>query len=200
MICIKETQQNFIEHSSVSDKRGRVGVWGILSDHARQCYVTSLLEAGDHTRGKRRSRRWYRRDEGRVSARSMGDVSEFTEEGSDSALSFALTLALALKDGFWDYTLKSWGWQAVAKYVCHILSYFVIHFVIHFCCSQKVAHLSEITVGGNSQFCHQAEIPSSLPSRCHHPLFDIIDAMPPSIVTGHSDGFPFHGGHSPSSP
>ena len=50
-----------------------------LSDHARQCCVMALPEAGAHTRReKRRSCWWYRSDQRMITAGSMGD---FQSEG-----------------------------------------------------------------------------------------------------------------------
>ena len=81
----------------------------------------------------------------------------------------------------------------ITLFFSHIMSDFGMVELALFGCYQQVAqHLSEIIVGGNSQFCHRAEMPAiMLPSS-----FYIFDAMPSSIVTGHSHGFLFHGGHS----
>ena len=58
MICISRKVNRISLSTHLWVTVGWERCWGVLSDHARQCYVTSLPEAGDDTRRKRRSRRW----------------------------------------------------------------------------------------------------------------------------------------------
>ena len=72
-----------------------------LSDHARQCCVMALPEAGAHTRReKRRSCWWYRSDQRMITAGSMGD---FQSEGFQK---------------FWLSWCWPWKWVGAMPLVC----------------------------------------------------------------------------------
>ena len=149
------------------------GVWGILSHHASMLRHVIARGWRSHEGEKTITPRL------RIRPRSMGDVFEWRK----------LWVSLWhwhwhwLKDGLWHYTFL----------FSHIVRFWNGGIgTLWLLCQQVALHLSEIIVGGNSQFCHRAEMPAiMLPSS-----FYIFDAMPSSIVTGHSHGFLFHGGHS----